>query len=321
MKTIQLIGAPVDSGGPSAGCLSGPAALRQAGLAGALTRPGQQVLDAGDLSAQPLAGVAHPNTAISQLALCAGWVHALQAGAAAYVNEQSTPIFMGGDHLMAAGTIPALARHAQAAGRPLFVLWLDAHTDFHTLDSTDTGNLHGTPAAYVCGQPGFGTAFPPVDTPLDPANLCMLGIRSVDDAEKAWLEPLHTTLIDMPTLKTYGATASVQPFLDRVRAVNGLLHLSFDVDCLDPSIAPGVGTAVSDGVTLSQATELMGLLRESELVSSVDIAELNPRLDPSGLSANVMVALMASLFNGVPATKASASLVRAMSDPAELIGA
>lgn len=296
MKSIRLIGAPLDTGSPFAGCAGGPAALRAAGLAQALADQGHDVSDAGDVVPMAMQTISHPNRAIRSLTSSVAWVQSLHQTVINLPDTDAVDLFMGGDHLMAAGTIPPLALRAQQQNRPLFCLWLDAHTDFHSLSSTDTGNLHGTPAAYVCGQPGFSGAFPTLPASLDPARLCMLGIRSVDDAELQWLKPLHTRLIDMNELNRGGVQAAVAPFLAAVRAMNGLLHLSFDVDCLDPAVAPGVGTAVDGGVRLDQARALMTCLAQSQLVSSVDIAELNPTIDPSGHTAKIMVELMSRLF-------------------------
>ena len=297
MRSIRLTGAPVDSGSPYIGCANGPDALRAAGLVDALAANGRPVIDAGNIVPMPARPVTHPNESIRALSGAAAWVQSLQQAIAVQPEINSIDLFMGGDHLMAAGTIPPLAARAERLGRPLFCLWLDAHTDFHSLCSTDTGNLHGTPAAYICGQPGFSDAFPPLPATLEPSRLCMLGIRSVDEAEFAWLEPLQTRLIDMQELNSVGVTAAVKPFLDRVRQANGLLHLSFDVDCLDPIDAPGVGTAVAGGVRLSQARTLMRHLNHSQLVTSVDIAELNPTIDQTGRTAAVVVDLMSQLFS------------------------
>ncbi|MFK7964727.1 MAG: arginase [Burkholderiaceae bacterium] len=297
MRPIRLTGAPVDSGSPFIGCAGGPDALRASGLIDALAANGRPVIDAGNLVPMPARPISHPNESIRTLSSAAAWVQSLQQSIAAQPENDWIDLFLGGDHLMAAGTIPPLAARAEQLGRPLFCLWLDAHTDFHSLCSTDTGNLHGTPAAYICGQPGFTDAFPPLPATLEPSKLCMLGIRSVDEAELAWLEPLQTRLIGMEELDTVGVAAAVKPFLDRVRRADGLLHLSFDVDCLDPRDAPGVGTAVPGGVRLSQAQTLMRCLNESQLVTSVDIAELNPKIDQTGRTAAVVVDLMSQLFS------------------------
>jgi len=297
MKSIRLTGVPVDTGSPFAGCAGGPTAMRAAGLIQALEAMGHHVIDTGDIASTPALGVNHPNQTLRALSSSAAWVQAVQQALLQQPGDNNVEVFLGGDHLMSAGTIPPLALRAATQGRPLFCLWLDAHTDFHNLDSTDTGNLHGTPAAYVCGQPGFAGVFPKLPAAIDSSRLCMVGVRSVDDAELEWLKPLRTRLIGMYELKSKGIEAAVQPFLEQVHAANGLLHLSFDVDCLDPIDAPGVGTAVDGGVRLDQAHTLMTCLNQSQLVSSVDIAELNPKRDASGRTAQVMVELMARLFS------------------------
>jgi len=188
-----------------------------------------------------------------------------------------------------------MAAHAAALGRPLFVLWLDAHTDFHTPDTTQSGNLHGTPVAYIAGRPGFG-AFPPFPAPVPPENICMLGIRSVDEAEAQALIPEAVEIADMRVLDERGISAPLREFLDRVRAAGGLLHVSLDVDFLDPAIAPAVGTTVPGGATFREAHLVMELLHESRLVTSLDLVELNPFLDERGRTAKLMVDLVASLM-------------------------
>ena len=184
---------------------------------------------------------------------------------------------------------------AASLNRPLFVLWLDAHPDLHTLDSTGSGNLHGTPVAYFTGQPGFDM-FPPLAAPVDPGNICMMGIRSVDPAEHARIKELGVTVHDMRTLDERGVAAPLAEFLARVSAVNGLLHVSLDVDFLDPAIAPAVGTTVPGGATFREAHLIMEMLHDSGLVGSLDLVELNPFLDERGRTALLMTDLTASLF-------------------------
>ena len=184
---------------------------------------------------------------------------------------------------------------AAQVDRPLFVLWLDAHSDFHTPDSTGSGNLHGTPVAYFTGRPGFD-AFPPLPTVIPTDRVGMIGLRSVDPAERLSLEHDHAMLADMRSIDEHGIKAPLLAFLDRVRAENALLHVSLDVDFLDPSIAPAVGTTVPGGATEREAHLVMELLHESGLVSSLDLVELNPFLDERGRTAKLMVDLAASLM-------------------------
>ena len=293
-KHITLIGAPIQTGAWRRGCLMGPDALRTAGLRAALEELGHDVTDAGNVAPLSVEVAPASNPAIRDLDLCAGWVAALQA--AAEVGPDTTPIFMGGDHLMAAGTVPAMAKRARAAGRQLFVLWLDAHSDIHDFASTDSGNLHGTPVAYFTGLSDFAPQFPALEAKVDPANICMIGLRSVDPHEKRVLAASEIEVADMRAIDEHGIAAPLRAFLERVEAAGGDLHVSFDVDFLDPAIAPAVGTTVPGGATFREAHLVMEWLHDSGLVTSLDIAELNPFMDDRGRTATLMVDFAASLF-------------------------
>jgi arginase len=187
-----------------------------------------------------------------------------------------------------------MALRAGEAGRPLFVLWLDAHPDLHTLDTTWSGNLHGIPAAYFMGLPGFD-ALPHPAARVPPAQVCMMGLRSIDTAEEAQLAQLGVRLHRMPDLHRDGVESALGQFLDTVAEAHGHLHVSLDVDFLDPSVAPAVGTAVPDGASAGQARAIASLLGDSGLVTSLDLVELNPTLDVNGMSA----ALLAELAVGM----------------------
>lgn len=289
-----LIGAPVDCGQRNAGCLMGPAAYRVAGIARTLGELGCRVEDRGDVDPGRPEAPAHPNTAIRALGETVAWTRALSAAVEGAMG-QGFPIVMGGDHALALGSVAGVAAHAKAAGRPLFVLWLDAHSDFHTLDTTESGNLHGTPLAYIAGREGFDV-FPPFPAPVPAERICLFGIRSVDPAEHAALLRHDIAINDMRVLDERGIAAPLAEFLARVRAENGLLHVSLDVDFLDPSIAPAVGTTVPGGATFREAHLVMELLHESGLVTSLDLVELNPFLDERGRTARLMVDLVASLM-------------------------
>ncbi|TFL20168.1 arginase [Jannaschia formosa] len=287
---IDLIGVPMQCGAGRRGCVMGPDALRTAGLDRALIALGHDVRDRGNLSATPRETGPAANPAIHDLAEAAGWVAALQS---VEVARDRLPIFLGGDHLMAAGTVPAMAARA---GRPLFVLWLDAHSDIHTLESTDSGNLHGTPVSYFTGRSEFTPYFPAPAATVDPANICMIGLRSVDGYERSALNETGIETADMRHVDEHGIAAPLRAFLDRVAAADGALHVSLDVDFLDPAIAPAVGTTVPGGATFREAHLAMELLHDSGLVTSLDLAELNPFLDDRGRTATLMVDLVSSLF-------------------------
>ncbi|MDO5613666.1 MAG: arginase [Paracoccus sp. (in: a-proteobacteria)] len=294
MTHCILIGAPLDDGQRRAGCLMGPAAYRVAGLAQTLTELGHSVQDRGDVVPDTPGTETSQNPAVHRLPQVIAWTRALSA-AAESAMQAGLPIFMGGDHALSLGTVAGVAAHAQRAGRPLFVIWLDAHSDFHTVDSTSSGNLHGTPMAYASGQPGFA-GFPPFPAPVPGENICMFGIRSVDPAEHAAMQDTEITVNDMRVLDEQGISLPLRAFLDRVRAAGGMLHVSLDVDFLDPSIAPAVGTTVPGGATFREAHLVMELLHESGLVTSLDLVELNPFLDERGRTAKLMVDLVASLM-------------------------
>ncbi len=292
MKDIILIGAPMDAGKRRQGCRMGPDAYRVAGLQDALTDLGHTVNDRGNVRPEDVDVPEHSH--LFSLPECIGWTQALSQ-AAQDSAPQGVPIFMGGDHALSMGTVAGMAAHAKQIGRPLFVLWLDAHSDFHTPNSTGSGNLHGTPVAYFTGQSGFD-AFPPLPDVVPTDRVGMIGLRSVDPAERAELEQERAMLADMRSIDENGIKAPLMAFLDRVRAENGILHVSLDVDFLDPAIAPAVGTTVPGGATEREAHLAMELLHESGLVCSLDLVELNPFLDERGRTAKLMVDLAASLM-------------------------
>ena len=291
-QTCILIGAPMDSGKRRKGCLMGPDAYRTAGLAQALQDLGHSVEDHGNVAPAPFTAQDHPK--LVQLEETIAWTTSL-ADAAETAFTQGFPIFMGGDHALSLGTVLGAARHAHKMDRPLFVLWLDAHPDFHTPGSTDSGNLHGTPLGYVTGRDGFD-GFPAVPNPLPHNQIAMIGLRSVDDAEREALQGSDITYVDMRAIDEGGIAKPLTAFLDKVAAANGLLHVSLDVDFLDPAVAPAVGTTVPGGATVREGHLVMEMLHDSGLMSSLDLVELNPFLDERGRTASLMVDLTASAF-------------------------
>ena len=290
-----ILGVPVQVGSGRMGCEMGPSALRTAGLVSELTELGHTVTDLGSVSSSAIRLVSHDNKALKSLPEIIAWTEAI-TGAAYAASADAVPIFLGGDHSISAGTLTGIARRAEEAGRPLFVLWLDAHPDFHTLKTSTSGNLHGVPLAYASGQPGFEDYFPKLKRAIDPSNVCALGVRSVDHAERQALGKAGVTVHDMRMIDEHGIAPLLRAFLERVSADNGMLHVSLDVDFLDPVIAPAVGTTVPGGATFREAHLVMEMLHDSGLVTSLDLVELNPFLDERGRTATLMVDLTASLF-------------------------
>ena len=293
-RNCILIGAPMDAGKRRRGCLMGPDAYRTAGIAEAITALGHSVTDIGNVTPDAVTLAEPPLPHLHMPAETIGWTAAL-ARTAREQAPHGMPIFMGGDHALALGSVSGMAAHHAAAGRPFFVLWLDAHSDIHTPATTESGNLHGTPVGYITGRDGFD-GFPPLAAPVAPENICMIGLRSVDAAENAILQDMKIDAVDMRMIDEDGIRAPLTAFLDRVRAADGVLHVSLDVDFLDPSIAPAVGTTVPGGATVREGHLVMEMLCDSGLVGSLDLVELNPFLDDRGRTASLMVDLTASLL-------------------------
>lgn len=296
-RQIALLGAPLEFGASQRGPLMGPAALRTAQLAEVLTALGHSVDDYGDAIPDHLGTLRSGKQQMRNMQLASAWTCGLKQQACKLVHEGYTPIFLGGDHSMSLGTIAGIAEYAREVERELFVLWLDAHPDFNTPQTSPSGNLHGTPVAFLCGLSGFDFLLgAPLATPVRPQNICMMGIRSVDPQERDLLVEYGVIVHDMRRIDENGIARLLRPFLKQIAERNGLLHVSLDVDFLDPEIAPGVGTTVPGGATFREAHLIMELLHDSNLVTSLDLAELNPFLDERGRTACLMVDLVASLF-------------------------
>ncbi|MFD1627328.1 arginase [Azospirillum griseum] len=291
---IQLLGVPVDVGAGQKGASMGPAALRLVGLVDTLEELGFSVRDLGDVTPKPLPADADPKDRRAQIA---GWCHALAERSYGMMRDGAFPIFLGGDHSLSIGSVSGVARHCAEQGRPLFVLWLDAHGDFNTPSTSPSGNIHGMPAAFLCGEEGFDGIVPDAyRTPVDPTRVHLFGIRSLDQGERVLLRARGVDVADMRLIDEYGVAALMRRIIEKVQAVGGHLHVSLDIDFLDPSFAPAVGTAVPGGATYREAHLIMEMLHDAGVVGSLDIVELNPILDERGKSAHALVDLVASLL-------------------------
>ncbi len=292
-RQIAILGVPVEEGAGRQGCRMGPDALRIAGLIEVLQDLDHDVEDYGDVGYIPtelqLSGNANNPEFIS------GWARSIfKSGLRAFTQER-IPIFLGGDHSLSMGSVAAALEFAQQLQRPLHVLWLDAHADFNTPYTSDTGNMHGMSTALLCGESGFEGLIDNFPA-LPPERLHIFGARSIDLPEKDRLAERSVDVCDMRRLDEYGTAPLVRQILDDVRSEGGMLHVSLDVDFLDPQIAPGVGTAVPGGATFREGHLVMEMVSESGLMSSLDLVELNPFLDERGKSARLMVELAASAF-------------------------
>ena len=297
-SAVRLIGAPTDVGAGLRGASMGPEALRVAGLPEALSRQGLQVHDAGNLSgpANPMQPPLHGHRHLHEVL---AWNQVVYAATATALQSGELPILLGGDHCLAMGSIGAVAAHCRRAGKALRVLWLDAHADFNTSAITPSGNLHGMPVAILCGQgpaelvrlaAGDGHA-----AALGPSELRLIGVRSVDPHERSMVHAHGLEVFDMRHLDEHGMRTVMQQALMGVDE-HTHLHVSFDVDFLDPDIAPGVGTPVRGGPSYREAQLCMEMIADTGVLSSLDVVELNPARDQQNRTAELVVDLVESLF-------------------------
>ena len=300
MPTTQavLIGAPTDIGAGARGASMGPEALRVAGLQPALQAHGLAVRDIGNLHG-PANPWLPPQGGYRHLREVRAWSEAVRAAVGQALQGGDLPILLGGDHCLAMGSISAVARHCRQLGKKLRVLWLDAHADFNTSALTPSGNLHGMPVAVLCGHGpaelvGLG-GFSEQDPALKPKWVRQIGIRSVDPGEKRFVHEQGLEVFDMRYIDEMGMRHAMELALATLDE-NTHLHVSFDVDFLDPDIAPGVGTTIPGGPTYREAQLCMEMIADTGRLASLDIMELNPALDVRNKTAMLAVDLVESLF-------------------------
>jgi arginase len=295
LAKASLIGAPTDVGASDRGASMGPEALRVAGLVSALTGRGLDVRDCGNLSGPPNPGSAAVG-GYRHLAEVAAWNREVHGAVHRELGSERLPIVLGGDHSLSIGSISAVARHCRETHRPLRIIWLDAHTDFNTADLSPTGSLHGMPVSSLCGfGPRELTELGGLTPAIKPQWVRQLGIRSVDAGERRFVHEQRLAVFDMRCIDEMGMRRAMELALADLEE-NTHLHVSFDVDVLDPEIAPGVGTTVPGGMSYREAQLCMEMIADTGLVGSLDIMELNPALDVRNKTATLAVDLVESLF-------------------------
>ncbi len=294
-RRISLIGAPTDIGAGARGASMGPEAMRVAGLQPTLEGHGLEVLDRGNL-AGPANPWLPPVDGYRHLEEVVAWNRAVHDAVLAELRLGRLPILLGGDHCLAIGSIAAVARHCRASGRKLRVLWLDAHADFNSSALTPSGNLHGMPVACLCGHGPEALVQMAGEVPaIHPRVMREIGIRSVDAGEKRFVHQVGLEVFDMRYIDEMGMRHTMELALATLD-VNTHLHVSFDVDFLDPDIAPGVGTTVPGGPTYREAQLCMEMIADTGRLASLDVMELNPALDVRNKTADLAVDLIESLF-------------------------
>ncbi len=292
---VSLIGVPTDIGAGHRGARMGPDALRIAGIGEALAARGVDVTDRGNL-AGPSNPWLPPTDGYRHLDEVVAWNRLLMDAVGAELRANRMPIVLGGDHCLGVGSITAVARYCRDTGKKLRVLWLDAHADFNTSSVTPSGNIHGMPVACLCGigpelLVNLGGSAPA----MRPDEIRQIGIRSVDDGEKRLVKEYGLDVYDMRYIDEVGMKRAMEEALEDLDD-NTHLHVSFDVDFLDPSIAPGVGTTVPGGPNYREAQLVMEMIADTGRMGSLDIVELNPALDNHNATAELAVDLVESLF-------------------------
>lgn len=291
MSEIMIKGVPIDMGAGRRGVDMGVSAIRLAGLSAALESVGHTVVDCGNIEIPIFEHItphfgddsAYVSAIAEACRLTREWLHSLETG--------QFPLILGGDHSISMGTVSGVAKHGRTG-----IIWIDAHTDINTPEGSPSGNVHGMPIAHLLGYGdsrfldiwGGGAV-------IRPEDIVYIGIRSIDDFERSLLRELGIYTLTMKDIDKGGIASIAERTLKRLRHLDRV-HVSFDVDVLDPMIAPGVGTPVPGGLSYREAHLLMELLSDARIVTSLDVVEVNPILDVRNQTAQIAVEMTASLL-------------------------
>jgi arginase len=295
MKPVHLIGAPLDLGGGRRGVDMGPSALRIAGIGEQIAALGRDTIDQGNVAA-PIRELAREGDArkkyIDEIAAVCRRVHAITR---ASLDAGALPVVIGGDHSVAAGSVAASADAVRAwTGKPLGMIWVDAHGDMNTPDTSQSGNVHGMPLAALLGQAPEELSSIGTSPSLRPEHTVLVGIRNLDDREKDQIRAAGVHVFTMKDVDRDGIARVAERALALASAGTGGLHVSFDLDVCDPSVAPGVGTPVRGGLDYREAHMLMELVADSQRLVALDLVEVNPTLDVRNTTAEFAVELALS---------------------------
>ena len=295
MKPVHIIGVPLDLGAGRRGVDMGPSALRIAGIDERVRQLGHPLVDAGDLASptQETREVGHPRKKyIDEIAAVC---QRLFDTSLAALQSGGLPVVLGGDHSLAAGSVAATAAFARAQDKPIGLLWVDAHGDMNTPESSESGNVHGMPLAALLGREpqelaGLGGFAPKVR----PERTVLVGIRNLDDREKEIVRASGVHVFTMKDIDRLGLAAVTEQALTIATRGTAGLHVSFDLDVCDPAIAPGVGTPVKGGLDYREAHMLMEMVADTEALLALDIVEVNPVLDVQNQTAMLGTELVLS---------------------------
>ena len=294
---VHVLGVPMDLGSGRRGVDMGPSAIRIAGLEPRLRELGHTVVDDGDVNIRNMEELKVGDVRARYLAEIARVAEVTCRKVDRFVSRGEFPLVLGGDHSIAVGTVSGIAAHALREGKRVGLLWVDAHGDINTPETSPSGNIHGMPVAALLGYgpeklTSIGGNFPKVD----PSNIALVGIRSLDEGEKRRLKDTGVQVHTMSDIDRHGIHRAMKKALARVSDGTDFVHVSFDLDAVDPTIAPGVGTPVKGGLDYREAHLIMELLHDSGVMTSLEMVEVNPILDQGNASAAFAVELVQSAF-------------------------
>ena len=287
----------MDLGSGRRGVDMGPSAIRIAGLAERLAELGHKVVDEGDLAIKNMEELKVGDVRARYLPEIVRASRHVSAKVERIVAKGHFPLVLGGDHSISVGTVSAIAAASRREGKRVGLLWVDAHGDINTPETSPSGNIHGMPVAALLGEgPPELTSIGGKGPKLDPRNVAMVGIRSLDEGEKVRLKRYGVQVHTMSQVDRQGIESVMKEALARVSDGTDRVHVSFDLDALDPEVAPGVGTPVKGGLDYREAHFLMEILSDSGLMTSLEVVEANPILDVRNASAAFAVELVQSAF-------------------------
>lgn len=294
-KTVNIIGFPMDLGADRRGVDMGPSALRIAGIEDKLTQLGYEVIDSGDVTIHIKESQKISDPTMKYLPEILRTCTVLADKIEASLDQKHFPLIIGGDHSMALGTIGGISRYCKKNNKTMGVIWIDAHADMNTNLTSPSGNIHGMPLAAVLGLGHEKLVnFLDFSPKVKPENVALIGVRSVDKEEKENIKKLNLPVYTMSDIDKQGIHRIIVKVLKQFKENVDHIHVTFDVDSVDPAFAPGVGTPVSGGLNYREAHLLMEAIAECGCMSSLEVTEINPILDNKNQSALFTAELIAS---------------------------
>jgi arginase len=294
---VHVLGVPMDLGSGRRGVDMGPSAIRIAGLGDRLVELGHKVVDEGDIVIKNMEELKVGQERARYLPEIARAANALAKKIERIMALGHFPLVLGGDHSIAVGTVSGIAAFAQSRGKRTGLLWIDAHGDINTPETSPSGNIHGMPLAALLGFGAselIGVAGPPPK--VNAANVALVGIRSLDTGEKKRLQETGVQVHTMSDIDRHGIHRVMKKALARVTDGTDYVHVSFDLDAVDPTVAPGVGTPVKGGLDYREGHLIMEVIHDAKVMTSLEMVEVNPILDQGNASAAFAVELVQSAF-------------------------